>query len=399
MLGRKLDRHLLRTFLAPFVSCAVGLGMLLVLFDLFDRVDDCFRFISAAPHGKMDALANIGIFYANQVLTFLSNHGALAALTAGALAVAALARNSELTAMRATGVSLRRVFLPLVLFAVLCGAAQLWLAETVVCRLSPMAEDALDAINSRTPVSTVSMESPRGRMSVWGRPAGAEGPEQLLWRNRARIHLTAAETGEGGRSITGVLITVSSAETRFDYIVRAAKARWVGGDWLLEGGQFDQGQRDGRLPVCTRIRCGISPEDLETRNKGLSGVSSDKLYVLRDDPAARVELWRRWSLPIFGLAMMLVGLPLAVIGGARGGKLLPLGMALVSGALCVMLREFGAQMARSAALFDMLSNYEDSRWMVVLGGPSRLTVDVAMATPLVLFIAVGLFMYWRMDRN
>jgi len=397
VLGRRLDRHLLRSILGPFISCLLGLAMLLVIFDLFDRMDECFRLLGSRPQGLLRALLAIGIFYAEQALSFVVGYGGLAALAAAALAVAALARNSELTAMRATGVSLRRAFLPLLLFGALCGAGQLLLAETAVRRLVPAAEEAANAINRRSPSHEIHMET-RTRLIVWG-PSAAGGEEQL-WNERARVYLSAKQTGPNGRTIEGLGLEVWRSDKPVSYYVSAVRAKWRKGDWILEGGRFAEHGEDQGWRPCGRIRCQISPANLEARNLGLDGVGSDKLYALRDDdPAARVELWRRWGLPLVNLTLLLLGLPLAVLGGSRGGKLLPLGMALVLGACYVLAGELGAELARRAALLDLLTRFEGSGFLAAAGGAARLAVDLAMAAPYLVFLALGLVLYCRMDRH
>jgi hypothetical protein len=213
------------------------------------------------------------------------------------------------------------------------------------------------------------------------------------------MYLTVKQVGADGRTVEGLGIEIWPSDQPVSYYVSAVRARWSGGDWLLEGGRFSEHREEQGWRSCTRIRCGVSPADLEAGNLGLDGVGSDKLYTLRDDPAARVELWRRWGLPLVDLTLLLLGLPLAVVGGSRGGKLLPLGMALVLGALYVLAGELGAELARSAALFDLLARFEGSFWLTAGGGPARMAVDLAMAAPYLAFLVLGLALYWRMDRT
>jgi lipopolysaccharide export LptBFGC system permease protein LptF len=398
MLGCRLDRHVLRSFLGPYLSCLVGLAMLVVIFDLFDRVDECFRLIHERPGGLTRAFADIGAFYAEQALSFISNYGGLSALAAAALAVAALARNSELTATRASGISLRRTFLPLLLFGLLCGAGQLWLAESAVRRLAPRADAALDAIMKRTTLRDVHKERST-RLTVWAALPG--GGDERIWQGRCRAHVWARSVEAGGRVVKELHITVSPANVSTCYYVTADAARWDrrDGDWILQGGKFNDHREDRAWRACSRLRCSISPAELETGDLGLSGVASNKLYELRDDPAPRVELWRRWTLPLVNFTLLLLGLPLAVLGGSRGGKLLPLGMALMLGAVYILSLELGAQMARDAMLLDLLARFEGARWLIAAGGPARMAVDLAMVLPCLVFLATGAVLYWRMDRR
>ncbi len=397
MLGRRLDRHLIRSVGLPFLSCLAGLAVLVVFFDLFDRVDECFRLIDEHPRGLGRALAAVGIFYLEQALSFVASYGGLAALAAAALAVAALARNSELTAMRASGVSLRRSFVPLLLFGALAGAGQLWLADSAVRRLAPAAEEAQNDIYRRTASTEVQQEK-SGSLAVWAAEEKG-GEETQIWSGRCKLILRARNVGSGGRRLEGLSVEVWPAGSLSCYYLTAESATWRDRYWHLKGGKFYEHREDRAFrPGCTRIRCRIAPTELEAGDRGLRGVDSRKLYALRDDPAARVEIWRRWSLPLIDFTLLLLGLPLAVVGGSRGGKLLPLGMALMLGVVFILSVELGAELARSNALYDLLVRFGEARWLAAAGGPSRLAVDLAMAAPCVVFLAVGAVLYRRMDR-
>jgi lipopolysaccharide export LptBFGC system permease protein LptF len=149
---------------------------------------------------------------------------------------------------------------------------------------------------------------------------------------------------------------------------------------------------------CSRLTCDITPTSLEAHALGLAGMGSGDLWELRNDTAARVELWQRLVPPLANLILMLVGLPLAVAGSARGGRIMPLVMALMLGALYVLAGEVGAQAARSGELLNFLERFRGGDWLAAMGGPIRLAVDLAMGLPHLVFLAVGTLLYWRVDR-
>jgi hypothetical protein len=95
---------------------------------------------------------------------------------------------------------------------------------------------------------------------------------------------------------------------------------------------------------------------------------------------------------------MLVGLPLAVAGSARGGRILPLVMALMLGALYMLFGELGAQAARGGELLNLLERFKGGDWLTAMGGPLRMAVDLAMGLPHLVFLTTGIVLYWRVDR-
>ncbi len=401
MIGNRLARHVLRSFVGPFLASLAGLGVLLVLFDLFDRVDECFRLLFSKNLGTGQALGTIGTFYAGRALAFLSGYGGLACLAGGALTVAVLHRNGELTAMRAAGVSVRRAFGPLLLAAVLIGVVQMAAAEYAVRPLAPAAEDALDVIYRRVPKRgrNIVLERP-ARLAVWAREKS--GGERLLWKGKSNVSFFAKRVKRGGRLVEGLSVQVmagaSEGDSKLGYLVVADRAQWRGDGWVLTGGKFFHYSADKAFDNCSRLSCDISPTGLEARNLGLAGLSTAELFELRNDQAARVELWGRLSLPLVNVILLLVGLPLAVLGSARGGRLLPLGMALLLGTFYVLFAELGAYLGRGGDLLDYLERFRGGDWLVAMGGPLRMAVDLAVGLPHLLFLGLGIVLYWRMDR-
>jgi lipopolysaccharide export system permease protein len=393
VIGRRLDRHVFYSFLGPFLASLAGLAVLLVLFDLFERIDECFKLLvgDRMPTGR--ALTVIGTFYAGRLLSFLAGYGGLACLAGAALTVAVLHKNAEITAMRAAGVSIRRTFAPLLIFAALVGAGQLALAEYAVKPLAPAADEALDVMYSRRSHRNRNVEIQRpARLAVWFGENGGE--EKLVWKSgKTNLTLTAGEVLRDGRLIRGFRAQVFPGKR-----IEAKRAEWRGGSWRLTDGKFWTYADEKGFMKCTRLSCDITPTRIEARNLGLAGMGLEDLFELRNDQAARAELWQRLSLPAVNVIMLLVGLPLAVLGSARGGRLLPLGMALVLGALYVLAGELGAQLARGGDLLDFLERSRGGDWLAAMGGPLRLAVDLAAGLPHLIFLIAGAILYWRVDR-
>jgi lipopolysaccharide export LptBFGC system permease protein LptF len=402
VLGRKLDRHVLRSFLGPYLASLAGLAVLLVLFDLFERVDECVRLLGSKDVSSGQALKAIGIYYAGKSLSFLSGYGGLACLAGAALAVAVLYRNGEITAMRAAGVSIGRAFAPLLLFAALAGAGQIALSEYAVAPLAPAAEDALDLLYRRRSNRGENVNlSRRARLAVW--TTDGSDPGNPTWKKKAHVDLLAGRVRRGGRLVEDLRVEIILDEPEAPraptvYRLKASRAEWARGGWDLTGGRFYRYWGERAIVDCFRLSCDISPTHLESRSLGLAGTGFGELFQLRNDQSARVELWSRLILPLMNVILLLIGLPLAVLGSARGGRLLPLGAALILGALYVLGAELGAHVGRGGDLLDLLESFRGGDWLTAMGGPLRLAVDLSMGVPHLVFLAVGIFLYRRADR-
>jgi lipopolysaccharide export LptBFGC system permease protein LptF len=402
VLGRKLDRHVLRSFVGPYLASVAGLAMLLVLFDLFDRVDECVRLLGRKDVGTGQALGAIGTYYAGRALSFLSEYGGLACLAGAALTVAVLYRNGEITAMRAAGVSIRRAFVPLLLFAALAGAAQMALSEYAVAPLAPAAEDSLDLLYRRKSKRGLNVNlSRRARLAVWTAPAHRRSRPD--WKKKAHVNLLAGRVLRVGRTVEDLTVEIILDEPEAPraptvYRLKASRAEWERGGWSLSGGRFYRYWGEAAIVDCFRLSCDISPTHLESSSLGLAGTGLAELIELRNDQAARVELWGRLALPLLNVVLLLVGLPLAVLGSARGGRLLPLGAALILGAIYVLTVELGGHVGRGGDLLDLLESFRGGDWLAAMGGPLRLAVDLALGLPHLVFLAVGIVLYRRVDR-
>lgn len=115
-----ITRHLLREYLLHLFYCLAGFCMILVLYDLFDKVG---ALISARV-----TLQTAAGYYAGMIATSLEFLAPASLLLATLYTLWQLTRNNEITAMRASGVSLfgiARPFLSVGLaFALLTGAVK-----------------------------------------------------------------------------------------------------------------------------------------------------------------------------------------------------------------------------------------------------------------------------------
>jgi len=112
---RKLDLYIARSFLEPFLLALALIVGLYVVGDAFDHLDDYLR-EAGRFHEAMIRMARIYLF---RIPTFLIPILPIAMLIGGAYGIAHLSVANELTAMKASGVSLWRMLAPIYAMAVL----------------------------------------------------------------------------------------------------------------------------------------------------------------------------------------------------------------------------------------------------------------------------------------
>jgi LPS export ABC transporter permease LptG/LPS export ABC transporter permease LptF len=107
---RILDEYILREFVAMFALVLAGFVLLMIVFTFFDLVGDILR--------NHIALSVVGEYLVNLTPSMLYNIAPLAVLIAALVTFSVMNRNSEIVAIKATGISLYRLIVPIVTMAV-----------------------------------------------------------------------------------------------------------------------------------------------------------------------------------------------------------------------------------------------------------------------------------------
>ncbi|MDI6739606.1 MAG: LptF/LptG family permease [Candidatus Edwardsbacteria bacterium] len=121
---RILDRYLVREFLKSLAFALLAFVLLFILVDIFEKLD---LFIDA----KAPALL-VALFYLYQTPYIIVLTLPVAMLLASLATVRQLARNHEIVAMKAAGISLYRIFAPLFALGFAISLAILAVGETAV---------------------------------------------------------------------------------------------------------------------------------------------------------------------------------------------------------------------------------------------------------------------------
>jgi len=242
----------------------------------------------------------------------------LAALVSVLGTIGALTRSSELTVMRACGVSLYRVAAPLLLLALVWSAALFLLQDRVLGPANQRAQSLADEIRNR---SRVQNSAPRNWLVV---------PEGWVYY--------ASFTNQ--RELSGVTIFETAQRpfrlARQTYTTRAVYDRgaWrAGRGWSQQFPSIDRSVREAfntrtlKLPAPESFGAGDAQPEMMTFGQlrqyihrlGESGFSI---------AAQQVELYGRLSYPLVTVVMTILGIPFAVTTGRRGA-LYGIGLAMV----------------------------------------------------------------------
>ena len=127
---RTLDRYIARNFLSSAVLCFVAFMSLRIVVDLAINMDEFAK--QDLKFGELVGV--IATYYGHQSLAYFNELGGLIIVVAATFTLARMNLTNELTAMLASGVSLRRVVLPIVLCAAIVSLVIVADQELVIPR-------------------------------------------------------------------------------------------------------------------------------------------------------------------------------------------------------------------------------------------------------------------------
>ena len=120
---RILDRYLFTTLLSPLIYCLVAFGMIFIIHDLFDNLED---FIKADT--PILEVVNYYLLLQPAVMVYIAP---ISLMLAVLYSLSQLTKNHEITAMRACGISLFRIVIPFVIVGFMMSVFTSIIHETV----------------------------------------------------------------------------------------------------------------------------------------------------------------------------------------------------------------------------------------------------------------------------
>ena len=310
-----IDRYLLREYVKYL---GIGLGVGAVLFVVVDLLQTLDRFLRIKP-----PFVYIVQHFVFRLPGALYDGLPIVVLVATVFLFLALTRAHELDALKAAGVSLYRVSVPVLLLALFLSVAAGLFQETVLPAINARAEE-IDRVKIRG-----------------GLPRHLQKRNQLWYRSTdTRFwHMELLDPVE--RSIDGLLLV--EVDSNFQLVSRldAKKARWTPQGWELTQGfarQVVKGNRmDSRAFDRILVRMSEHVDDFTNVQTPPEYMSFRELraYVQKLKETGHrtgkyiVELYSKLSFPLVHLIMALVAIPFALISPRSGGRALGIGIAIV----------------------------------------------------------------------
>jgi LPS export ABC transporter permease LptG len=321
-----LDRYLTRRLLPPLLLVVGSTALLYVVVDLSDSIEDMTK--------NHTSLHVILAYYANRIPQIFLDVTPIALMIAVLILLTVMEQQRELTALKAAGISLYRLAVPILLVAAFAAGGLWTLGEVIVPDSNREAQRLRDVIRG---VDTA--RSYRSSDRQW-----------LLSRNDESLYNFLRYDGDTQTLIRLTLFQIDK-DMNLKYHLFTRRARFLDGKWIADSGWFRRFYPDGtdvfrRItgPMELNIEEGPAYFGQEYRRPSEMTVGELRSYIseLVDSgyrPANLVVQWhQKFTYPLSAFVMVLLALPFALSrGGRRVSTMQGVAIALTLGIAYFML--------------------------------------------------------------
>lgn len=337
---KRVDRLVLTELLPPFFFAA---GAFLVLIVGAALLKPLLDFLIKYGVGA-DVFLELLILSLPQWIVYTFP---MAMLSGTLLAVGRLSGDSEITALRAAGISLYRITIPILFFALALSLATFILNEQV----APYANYRFDNIKQRI------VQEKTGNV--------AQNKVSLnFYRQGYLSYLLLADELEKSALTDLNLLSFDPITHEYSWHLQAKNASWNGSRWSFYNGKVHNFLGEG--VVTTKFDewevpdFDLSPADIALKSKNPSELSVFDLRKIISyqqksgiDPATirrfQVEYYFKFSIPFSPLFFVLIGVPLAIMP-LRSSTSMGMGLSLLIVLLYFLLYTLSMQMGRGGMI-------------------------------------------------
>jgi len=319
-----LDRYLGRSILSTSLLVLLTLVSLAGVFAFIAELEDVGKGqYTAGVAAQYIMLTLPGVAY----LLF-----APAVLLGSLLGLGGLAANSELTVMRAAGISVARIVRSVLITGVALTLVVAFLGETVMPRTEQIAEELrLKALEERLSSS------------------GSSG----LWVRSGQRYVNIS-TVMPDLTLLGVTVHTFRNQTLLESLHAARAVQSEDDDWILEDIRVSRFNDEG---VTTTQQSQISWRELSSNGGALPG--ADQVQYLRQNQldSSRTELsfWQKITSPLSTLVMLMLSLPFVFGSQRSGGAGQKIFVGILLGIVYVLVNKLLTQLALNTGFSPLIS--------------------------------------------
>ena len=311
---RILDKYVVFEFLKMFALVLIGLVVLMLVFTFFDRVGDILR--------NHIALNIVGEYLINLTPYMVYQIAPLAVLIAVLVTFGVLNRNSELIAMKATGISLYRLVVPILTISAILAVSLFLFDEYYLPQANRRQEALLNIIKGKPPQTVTHPE----HSWIFGEPRPGEPGRIFYYQffDPGQNEFANLSVFELNPSTFAISRRIFAARAIWD----PEKSTWL----FLNGWQRDfegaavveNSYRTFEQTTFAEIHEDPGYFTKETKQAQEMNFGQLERYIadLRqsglDTMVLRVALWHKLAYPLIAIVMAILAIPFALSMGRRG---------------------------------------------------------------------------------
>lgn len=309
---RILDEYVVRQFLGMFILVLTGFVLLMLVFTFFELIGDILR--------NHISLVTVGAYLLNLTPSMLYQITPLAVLLGVLVTFGVLNRNSELVAMKATGISLYRLVVPVVSIAAVLSVGLFLFDQYYLPQANRKQEALRSTIKGRPPQTFLHPE----QKWMFGQNHPGEPGHIFYYQffdadNNEFANMTVFEFDQATFSISR---RIFASRVVWD----TARHTWnFQNGWVLDFNGSSQTQyREFRYTTVAELHEEpgyFKKESLQSQEMNF-GQLDHYIRDLRqsgfDTMRLRVALWHKLAYPLVSIVMAVLAIPFALSMGRRG---------------------------------------------------------------------------------
>lgn len=349
-----LERYLLREYLKIFSLALLALVIIYLLVDFFEKIR---KFVEYGA-GALPVLA----FFSLKLPRIVFEVTPLALLMATVLVLSYFSKTQEITAMKASGVSLIRVMTPLLGLGLIVGLVLFMANWSLIAKANRQAN-----MIKQTQIEKKPQTGYFRQHQVW-----------LRLSSRTFFNVQLIEPSQN--VMYGVSLYKLSPDFSLQEMLEAKELRYENGQWWMINGVhrtfgpdfiIHTEKFEARIVILNR-----NPEDFQNvmlREDEMTYQELEQVQqrLSREGFNARryqVEMSSRVALPFISLIMVLVGIPSGLRGGPRPGLAKGIGLCLVIAVAYWFVLSLSLSLGRSGVLPPVLSAWLANLTFGAMGG-------------------------------
>lgn len=366
---RILKRYILGQFIKTYALTVGGLVGMFIVIDGFERLDE---FVT-----KNADVSDFLFYYFFKIPFILSYMAPQSVLVATVITLSTLSRNNEFTAMKACGISVTGLTLPIISFSVFLALG------LVVCNefVTPITSQKMNYLLNIKVRGAVD-QSKQTRDRLWIRSSNGS-----IWNINYYDPVKSLMKGVS-------LYTFDENRPAIRLRIDAERALWDGQQWEFFNGYVRFFESDGThstkhfkrktLPVLEKPadfkKLQKRPEEMSARYMHKTIQKQEKAGL--DSTHIWIDLHQKLSYPFISVVLALIGIPLSIRSSRKGGLLFCVWVSLVTGFVFSFFYALGISLGYKGVFSPVLAAWGPCLLFVCIGFYLLLTMDSEKLLPI-----------------